>query len=184
MHIFIFIILGSLFSYSSSHPTQFSFSWHNRQRKYILRKLVRREGQVLIGESKRTLPDSSNLRCVSEEKICKPSLGQQEKEGSLCWGRLADLNYLKPLPLTSQHWPNGRWYKSSSPVSSCKQNYLFIDSFSVLFFRSSVRMQLRVTSTAKKNKDIKFCFQKFALQLEWGPPCILGDPQHHDLKQV
>lgn len=46
------------------------------------------------------------------ERVSIASL-RQEKEASLHGGRLADLNYLrglKPLPLTSQHCPNGRWY--------------------------------------------------------------------------
>lgn len=84
---------------------------------------------------------------------------------------MADLNYnrgLKPLPLTSQLWPNGRWYKSSSPVSSFKQNYLFIDSFSVLFSGGQSDCNSDPPIPCKENKDIKFCLQKSALQREAG----------------
>lgn len=84
---------------------------------------------------------------------------------------MADLNYnrwLKPLPLTSQLWPNDRCYKSSSPVSSCKQNCLFIDSVSVLFSGAQSDCNSDPPIHCKENKDIQFCLQKSALQLEPG----------------
>lgn len=109
------------------------------------------------------------LRCINEKKSV--SIRQQEKEANLHGGKLADLNYnrgLKPLPLTSQLWPNSRWYKSSSPVSSFKQNYLFIDSFSVLFSGAQSDCNSDPPIHCKENKDIKFCLQKSALKLEAG----------------
>ena len=118
------------------------------------------------------------------------SLRQQEKGASLHGGRLAHLNYnrgLKPLPLTSQHWPNGRWYKSSSPVSSCKQNYLFIDSFSVPFSgaQSDCNSESPINCKNKiKNKDINSCSQKCAFQLEPGNLmlCVFRGPSESRLR--
>lgn len=135
MQIFIFIIQVSLFSSSSFCPTQFSFSWHIKQRKCILRK--HKSGPGMIQKKKNERPLLNSFKVYWWNKGCLYLVwDNKKKEASLHGGRLTDLNYLKglnPLPLTSQHWPSGRWYKSSSPVSSCKQNHLFIDSFSVLF---------------------------------------------------
>lgn len=82
----------------------------------------------------------------------------------LIWITLGDWNpFLSLLNI-------GQMTGGTSPVpqlSSCKQNYLFIDSFSVLF--SGAQLDCNSESlNCKENKDIKSCFQKFALQLEAG----------------